>query len=57
MSGIEGLKGLFLFIVLLISIITCVLLSIREPIVIGTELNGDGSVEYLCLGTGCEDMY
>ncbi|MCK6418646.1 MAG: hypothetical protein L6Q57_06905 [Alphaproteobacteria bacterium] len=24
------------------------------PIVLGTEMNGDGSLEYLCLGRGCE---
>jgi len=24
------------------------------PIVLGTELNGNGSVEYLCLGDSCE---
>lgn len=24
------------------------------PFVLGTELNANGTVEYLCLGTGCE---
>jgi hypothetical protein len=26
------------------------------PFVLGTELNGNGTVEYLCLGTGCETL-
>ena len=26
------------------------------PIVLGTEMNADGSVEYLCLGGGCEGL-
>lgn len=25
------------------------------PIVLGTEMNTNGLVEYLCLGSGCED--
>jgi len=27
------------------------------PIIVGTELNTNGLVEYLCLGRGCEDLY
>lgn len=26
------------------------------PIILGTEMNTDGLVEYLCLGNGCEDF-
>ena len=26
------------------------------PIVLGTEMNTNGLVEYLCLGNGCENM-
>lgn len=26
------------------------------PLVLGSELNADGTVEYLCLGRGCEDL-
>ena len=26
------------------------------PIVLGTEMNTNGLVEYLCLGRGCEDL-
>lgn len=26
------------------------------PIILGTEMNDNGRVEYLCLGNGCEDF-
>lgn len=26
------------------------------PVILGTEMNANGLVEYLCLGTGCEDF-
>lgn len=26
------------------------------PIILGTEMNSNGLVEYLCLGNGCEDF-
>ncbi len=26
------------------------------PIVLGTEMNANGMVEYMCLGNGCENM-
>ena len=35
-------------------IILC--LSSVDRVVLGTELNGDGSVEYLCLGSSCESL-
>lgn len=42
-------------ILLLLSAIVLAFTS-AGPIILGTELNGNGSVEYLCLGTGCESM-
>lgn len=27
------------------------------PVVLATELNPNGTVEYLCLGSGCEDLF
>lgn len=27
-----------------------------EPIILGSELNTNGRVEYLCLGAGCENL-
>ncbi|MCS5596925.1 MAG: hypothetical protein VX740_05565 [Pseudomonadota bacterium] len=26
------------------------------PIVLGTEMNGNGQVEYMCIGRSCEDL-
>lgn len=31
-------------------------LYVAGPIVLGTERNTNGLVEYLCLGAGCEDL-
>ena len=39
--------------VLVISI--CLSFMSSGPIILGTEMNTDGSVEYLCLGNGCEN--
>lgn len=33
-----------------------VIFSSSGPLVVGTEINPNGSVEYLCLGRGCEDL-
>jgi hypothetical protein len=30
--------------------------SISDGVILGSELNGDGTVEYLCLGTQCENL-
>jgi hypothetical protein len=27
-----------------------------DRVVLGTELNGDGTVEYLCLGSACDNL-
>lgn len=27
-----------------------------DPFVLGTEMNANGTVEYLCLGNGCESL-
>lgn len=26
------------------------------PLILGSELNGDGTVEYLCLGSSCDNL-
>ena len=31
-------------------------LSLENPVVLGTEINSDGTIEYLCLGRSCEDI-
>lgn len=35
---------------------TIVMALCSGPIVLGTEMNTNGLVEYLCLGTGCENL-
>jgi len=50
-----ALFGLFLVTVLLISVITT--LTSMPKIVLGTERNTDGFIEYLCLGRSCEELY
>lgn len=47
--------ALFLLTVLFVSVITA--FSSAPTIVLGTERNTNGFVEYLCLGRGCEGVY
>lgn len=48
-------KGAVLFFVILGIVFAMLLSNASGPFVLGTELNSDGTVEYLCLGRGCED--
>lgn len=43
---------------LLLGFLTCLAVAWMSagPVVLGTEMNANGSVEYLCLGTACEDF-
>ncbi|MCE7886905.1 MAG: hypothetical protein DYH13_05295 [Alphaproteobacteria bacterium PRO2] len=36
----------------------CIAVSVAsaKPLILGTELNSNGTVEYLCLGNGCENL-
>ena len=54
----EEVKASLFTTFLLIFVLACIITATAHsgPIVLGTERNGDGSVEYLCLGTGCEDL-
>ncbi len=52
----DVLKGFTLFLVLLISIGFSIFLSLDSPTILGTELNANGTVEYLCIGRGCENL-
>lgn len=45
-----------MFIIGLIFVSFLVIL-LSGPIVVGTEMNTNGLVEYLCLGKGCENLY
>lgn len=47
--------GMFLLSVLFVSLITAY--TTAPTLVLGTERNTNGMVEYLCLGRGCEDVY
>lgn len=47
--------GMFLLTVLFVSLITAY--TTAPVLVLGTERNTNGFVEYLCLGRGCEDVY
>lgn len=41
--------------VVVMSILTA--FNVSGPIVLGTEKNTNGHVEYLCLGSSCENLY
>lgn len=47
------------FAIFLIALVTTCLIACfatAGPIVLGTEMNTNGLVEYMCLGRGCEDL-
>lgn len=46
------------FLFLLAFTLFCIVMAFASsgPIVVGTELNTNGVVEYLCLGKGCETL-
>lgn len=55
----QVLKGQILILTLLLFVLGLLIVSLLDmgPIILGSERNGNGSVEYLCLGTGCRDIY
>lgn len=55
----QVLKGQILILALLLFVLGMLVVSLLDmgPIILGSERNGNGSVEYLCLGTGCRDIY
>lgn len=46
----------FSFLVLLLIASIIMAASQSGPIILGTEMNSNGHVEYLCLGNGCENL-
>lgn len=46
--------ALFLATVLMLSILMA--LDTSGPIILGTEMNANGMVEYLCLGSDCDGL-
>jgi len=54
----EAAYGLALTICLLVLTIGSMLVFSFDsgPMILGTEMNANGTVEYLCLGSGCENV-
>lgn len=44
-----------LLVVVLLSVFVALFVN-SGPIILGTEMNTNGLVEYLCIGNGCEDL-
>lgn len=49
-----ALFGASIFLILILSLVGACVYS--GPMILGTEMNANGTVEYLCLGNGCEDF-
>jgi hypothetical protein len=47
---------LFFFLIVIFAIACGIVAYDNSNKVLGTELNANGEVEYLCLGTACEDL-
>jgi|TARA_R110002126_G_scaffold215287_1_gene361444 hypothetical protein len=54
----ETIKAVSFCGTLLLFALSAVVLSFSsiDRVILGTELNGNGTVEYLCLGTSCEGL-
>ncbi len=57
-SSRTELKAAVFALFLCLCLITVISLSIVNmgPLIIGTEMNANGTVEYLCLGNHCENL-
>lgn len=57
-TDFEVIKASLFFVALMITLFMAVVvvLSNSPPIIVGTEMNTNGLVEYLCLGNGCENL-
>ena len=55
---IDKLENILFLVVLLAFVSLCAMMvaSSSGPIVLGTELNTNGYIEYLCLGNGCNKL-
>lgn len=53
----EEIQSILFGAFLVILFVGCIAASVAGagPLILGTELNSNGTVEYLCLGNGCED--
>lgn len=54
----ELLKASMFCAALFFTLIVCVTMAFASapPIILGTEMNTNGVVEYFCLGNGCENL-
>lgn len=54
----EILKASLFFTGLIATLLVCITMAFASapPIILGTEMNTNGVVEYLCLGNGCENL-
>lgn len=53
----EEIQAILFGAFLVILLVGCIAVSVAsaKPLILGTELNSNGTVEYLCLGNGCEN--
>lgn len=49
------LFGSLMFVLIALSICTAFITS--DPLILGTEINTNGQMEYLCLGLDCERIF
>ncbi len=54
----EEIQAILFGAFLLFLFVGCLAVSVAGagPLILGTELNANGTVEYLCLGAGCENL-
>jgi hypothetical protein len=54
----EEIQSILFAAFLVILVVACLAVSVAsaKPLILGTELNSNGTVEYLCLGNGCEHL-
>lgn len=57
-TNFEIIQASLFFIALIVTLIIFMVVVITNspPIIVGTEMNTNGLVEYLCLGNGCENL-
>ena len=54
----KELQAIMFSLVLFVTLFASIAMSFASagPIILGTELNANGFVEYMCLGSGCESL-
>ena len=50
------LKAIIFAVSIVLAYFTFTIYTHSGPIVLGTEMNGNGQVEYMCIGRSCEDL-